>query len=124
MLTIESVFDEDGPLAACIDGYSPRVQQVAMAQAIQRAISDRDVLVCEAGTGTGKTLAYLLPVLLSRQRVIISTGTRNLQEQLFHRDLPALRRALNIPVNACACSRGVATTYAGIGSRRLGRMAG
>jgi ATP-dependent DNA helicase DinG len=68
-----------------------------MAQAVAGALEGRRVLVCEAGTGTGKTLAYLVPALLSRRRVIVSTATRTLQEQLFHRDLPLVRRALAVP---------------------------
>lgn len=70
-----------------------------MAEAVQAAINDHGVLLAEAGTGTGKTLAYLIPALLSGGKVVISTGTKALQDQLFHRDLPAARRALKSPVN-------------------------
>jgi ATP-dependent DNA helicase DinG len=69
-----------------------------MAEAVEQAIADRGVLLAEAGTGTGKTLAYLIPALLSGGKVVISTGTKALQDQLFHRDLPAARRALKSPV--------------------------
>jgi ATP-dependent DNA helicase DinG len=75
-----------------------RVQQVEMAAAIQQAIAQHQVLVAEAGTGTGKTFAYLVPALLSGGKVIVSTGTKTLQDQLFNRDLPAVRDALTVPV--------------------------
>ena len=77
-----------------VDGFKPRPQQLEMAQAIHEAIEGTSVLVAEAGTGTGKTFAYLVPALLAGGKVIISTGTKNLQDQLFDRDLPAVRRAL------------------------------
>ena len=78
----------DGPLAAGLPGYRPRPGQQHLAQTIAAAIDDRATLIAEAGTGTGKTYAYLVPALLSGERVIVSTGTRALQDQLFHRDLP------------------------------------
>ena len=93
------VFAADGPFAGLIDGYAPRPQQVEMAEAIAAALRDREVLVCEAGTGTGKTFAYLVPALQSGLKVLVSTGTRHLQDQLFHRDLPVVQRALRLPVN-------------------------
>lgn len=98
MQDIAAQFAEDGPLARLIPGFRPRVQQLEMAQAIAEAIKGNRVLVAEAGTGTGKTFAYLVPALLSRGKVIISTGTKTLQDQLFHRDLPAVRKALKVPV--------------------------
>ena len=88
----------DGPLAGAIAGFAPRAQQQAMAEAVLAAIREKDVLVAEAGTGTGKTFAYLVPAILSGRKVILSTGTRNLQDQLYHRDLPAVRDALGRPV--------------------------
>ncbi|MDP1532661.1 MAG: ATP-dependent DNA helicase, partial [Rubrivivax sp.] len=69
-----------------------------MAEAVERAVADNGVLLAEAGTGTGMTLAYLIPALLSGGKVVISTGTKALQDQLFHRDLPTARRALKSPV--------------------------
>src|SRR5690606_5899153 len=75
-----------------------RPQQQEMAQAVADAIEQGEALVCEAGTGTGKTFAYLVPALLSGRRVIISTGTKHLQDQLYQRDLPVVRRALGTPV--------------------------
>jgi ATP-dependent DNA helicase DinG len=74
--------------------YEFRRGQLQMAQAVEKAIEERRHLIVEAGTGTGKTLAYLLPVIRSGKRVIISTGTKNLQEQLFHKDIPFLEQAL------------------------------
>src|SRR5438552_378840 len=92
------VFDRHGPLAARIPEYRERSQQVEMANRVAGAIRDNAVLVCEAGTGTGKTFAYLVPALLSAGKVILSTGTKTLQDQLYHRDLPTVRTALNVPV--------------------------
>ena len=84
----------DGPLATGLEGFVPRSAQNQLAQSVADAIDDRATLVAEAGTGTGKTYAYLVPALLSGQRVILSTGTRALQDQLYHRDLPRVRQAL------------------------------
>ena len=77
-----------GPLAMQLAGYRVREAQGQLAAAVAEAIDERATLVAEAGTGTGKTYAYLVPALLSGERVIISTGTRALQDQLYHRDLP------------------------------------
>ena len=92
------VLGMSGPLAKSIDGYSLRPQQETMAAAVEEAIANYQALICEAGTGTGKTFAYLVPALLSGRKVIISTGTKNLQDQLFQRDLPMVRDALAVPV--------------------------
>ncbi|MFM1910990.1 MAG: putative ATP-dependent helicase [Pseudomonadota bacterium] len=92
------IFSEKGPLAEGIPGYRTRKQQLEMALAIETAILENKQLVAEAGTGTGKTFAYLVPALLSGGKVIVSTGTKTLQDQLFHRDLPAVRDALKVPV--------------------------
>lgn len=88
----------DGPLAEQLDGYRPRDAQQHLAEAVADAMDARATLIAEAGTGTGKTFAYLVPALLSGQRVIVSTGTRALQDQLYHRDLPRVRAALGAPV--------------------------
>ncbi|KAA2284882.1 ATP-dependent DNA helicase [Arenimonas fontis] len=85
-----------GPLAANLEGFVPREAQQRLAEAVAGAMDDRATLVAEAGTGTGKTYAYLVPALLSGQRVIVSTGTRALQDQLYHRDLPRVRQALGV----------------------------
>ena len=95
---IRQVFEKNGTLATNIDGYSERTQQLEMALAIAQAIENNTQLVAEAGTGTGKTFVYLVPALLSGGKVIISTGTKNLQDQLFSRDLPNVRDALKVPV--------------------------
>jgi ATP-dependent DNA helicase DinG len=91
---LQRAFAADGPLAARIAGFKPRAQQLEMAEAILDAIERTSVLVAEAGTGTGKTFAYLVPALLAGGKVIVSTGTKTLQDQLFDRDLPAVREAL------------------------------
>src|SRR5882672_6606305 len=80
--------------------FEPRAGQVEMAAAVARVFEHGGVLLAEAGTGTGKTLAYLVPAILRRERVLISTGTKNLQEQIFFKDIPALRAALGIPFTA------------------------
>jgi ATP-dependent DNA helicase DinG len=84
----------DGPFARELPNFAPREAQQAMARAVQQAIMARDTLIAEAGTGTGKTFAYLVPALLSGERVIISTGTKALQDQLYFRDLPRVRSVL------------------------------
>ena len=100
-----SAFAADGPLARTLEGFEPRDGQVEMAEAVGSALATRGVLLAEAGTGTGKTLAYLVPAILSRQRVLVSTGTKNLQEQIFFKDLPVLQRALGVPFTA-TCMKG------------------
>ena len=90
MHDLEDLLGRDGPLARKIEGFAPRSQQQTLAAAVAAALEGMQTLVAEAGTGTGKTFAYLLPALLSGRRVLISTGTKTLQDQLFHRDLPAV----------------------------------
>ncbi len=87
----------DGPLARKLEHFRPRAAQQAMAEAVAAAMAAGEALLVEAATGTGKTYAYLLPALVSGQRVVISTGTRALQDQLFEQDLPRLRAALGLP---------------------------
>src|SRR6202045_5269545 len=87
-------FAPGGALARAHPAYEFRRGQLQMAQAVEQALEEKRHLIVEAGTGTGKTLAYLLPVIRSGKRVIISTGTKNLQEQLFFKDVPALEQAL------------------------------
>jgi ATP-dependent DNA helicase DinG len=99
MRDLESMFAGRGPLADAVAGFKHREQQVAMARAIQEAIEACGVLVAEAGTGTGKTFAYLVPAMLSGGKVIVSTGTKTLQDQLFSRDIPTVREALGMPVS-------------------------
>ena len=88
----------DGPFAEALDGFAPREAQTRMADAVQEAFETGGSLVVEAGTGIGKTLAYLVPALLSGEKVIVSTGTKTLQDQLFFRDLPLVREALESSV--------------------------
>src|SRR6185436_7575718 len=97
---VAAVFAADGPLAQSMPGFEPRGGQQDMAAAVARVFQNGGVLLAEAGTGTGKTLAYLVPAILSGQRVLISTGTKNLQEQIFFKDIPALRQALDVPFTA------------------------
>lgn len=94
---ITQVFEKNGLLAQHVKGYHARAQQLEMALAIAEAIENNTQLVAEAGTGTGKTFAYLVPALLMGGKVIISTGTKNLQDQLYQRDLPQVRDALQVP---------------------------
>src|ERR1700735_5489221 len=91
------VFTMAGPLARWLPNYAYRPEQAVMAKAVGAALARLEPLIVEAGTGTGKTFAYLIPALLSGRSVIISTGTRTLQDQLFRRDVPLLARALGLP---------------------------
>ena len=99
-MKLSHAFSEDGPLARHLKGFKPRSQQSAMAQAISETLETRSTFIAEAGTGTGKTLAYLVPAILSGKKVLISTATKTLQDQLFRKDLPVLRGALEIPFKA------------------------
>src|SRR5580704_11943784 len=97
MLDLEDIFSPGGPLARALPDFRVRREQLHMAQRVADALAARESLVVEAGTGTGKTFAYLVPALLSGKRVLISTGTRALQDQLFAKDLPLLAAALGRP---------------------------
>ena len=96
----EAAFAPDGALARAMPDFEPRAGQVDMAAAVAGVFENGGVLLAEAGTGTGKTLAYLVPAILSGERVLVSTGTKNLQEQIYFKDIPALRKALRIPFTA------------------------
>ena len=96
---VAEIFAPGGLLERAVPGFRHRPQQVEFAQSVLDAIASNGVLIAEAGTGTGKTFAYLVPALLAGGRVIISTGTKTLQDQLFHRDLPRVRSALGLPVD-------------------------
>jgi len=98
MLDSAEQLGSHGALAQHIDNFAPRQAQQEMALAVETAINENQVLVTEAGTGTGKTFAYLVPAILSGKKIVISTGTKTLQDQLFHRDIPTVREALNISV--------------------------
>ncbi len=93
-VSLYNFFAPGGVLAKTHPAYEFRRGQLQMAQAVEEALDEKRHLIVEAGTGTGKTLAYLLPVIRSGKRVIISTGTKNLQEQLFNKDVPFLEQAL------------------------------
>ena len=100
MSGLAELLGETGPLKDCVHGFSPRAEQQQMAEATAATIAANGTLIVEAGTGTGKTFAYLMPALLSGKKVIISTGTRHLQDQLFGKDLPVVREALHAPVHS------------------------
>ena len=99
-MSIENYFTSEGELAQNIKGFKHRSQQVTMAKAVDDAINDASTLVVEAGTGVGKTFAYLIPAMLSGKKVVVSTGTRHLQDQLFYTDLPLLQQASSVSVKA------------------------
>ncbi len=100
MLSAAELLGPDGPLARSLPAYEARPAQLEMARAVENALASDRVLICEAGTGTGKSLAYLVPALLSGKKVIVSTATRALEEQIFWKDLPLIERALGVPVKA------------------------
>ena len=93
-----ALLDADGPISGFLSGFAPREAQIQMAEAVENTIACAGALVVEAGTGIGKTLAYLVPAMLSGERVIISTGTKTLQDQLFFRDLPLVKEALGLSI--------------------------
>src|SRR6185437_16856969 len=97
MLDLDDIFGTDGPLQRALPDFKVRRQQLRMAERVADALAGRGLLAVEAGTGTGKTFAYLVPALLSGARVLISTGTRTLQDQLFSKDLPLVARAIGRP---------------------------
>ncbi|MHB8764796.1 MAG: ATP-dependent DNA helicase [Deferrisomatales bacterium] len=99
-MELDEVFGEGGALARALPGYAPRPPQQQMAAAVARVLSAGGLLLAEAGTGTGKTLAYLAPAVLSRRRVVVSTATKTLQNQILEQDVPLLARALDRPVSA------------------------
>jgi ATP-dependent DNA helicase DinG len=96
---VERLFGAGGPLGPAVGEYRPRKSQTEMAKAVAAAIASQTTLIAEAGTGTGKTFAYLVPALLWGGKTIVSTGTKNLQDQLFLRDIPTVRAALQAPVS-------------------------
>src|SRR5580692_11538325 len=97
MLDLEDIFGPGGPLQSALPDFKSRWQQLRMAERVATALEHRETVVVEAGTGTGKTFAYLVPALLCGARVLISTGTRTLQDQLFSKDLPLVAAALGRP---------------------------
>jgi len=119
MQDLAEVFGPQGPLKRSLPGFSPRRSQLAMAERVARALANRSPLVVEAGTGTGKTFAYLVPALLSGKRVLISTGTRTLQDQLFNKDLPLLAGAIGVPAKV-ALLKGRSNYLCGYRLKQLG----
>ena len=99
MQAVLRALSAEGPLAREDDAYLERTGQLAMAAAVAQAIEDQSTLVVEAGTGTGKTFAYLVPLLLAGRRALVSTATKNLQDQLYWRDLPRLMASLGVPLS-------------------------
>lgn len=97
-MNVADLLGADGPFAQTLVNFAPRHQQQRMAEAVAATLDSDRVLIAEAGTGTGKTLAYLVPALRSGKKIIISTGTRNLQDQLYHKDLPLVQNTLGVSV--------------------------
>ncbi|HEX4338560.1 MAG TPA: ATP-dependent DNA helicase [Polyangiaceae bacterium] len=118
MTTAAELLGPDGPLALAMPAYESRPGQLAMAEAVERALRDDHVLLAEAGTGTGKTLAYLVPAILSGRKIVISTATRALQEQIFYKDLPLIEKTLGLRANA-ALMKGLANYLC---RRRFGEL--
>jgi len=98
-LIIEEFFKKSGPLSEIISNFHEREDQVEMAKIVNEAIEEKSSLIVEAGTGVGKTFSYLVPALINGGKVIISTATKNLQDQLFFKDIPTIRDALKIPID-------------------------
>ncbi|MFZ9994972.1 MAG: DEAD/DEAH box helicase, partial [Steroidobacteraceae bacterium] len=98
MTDIEDILGPEGPFARSLADFVPRRAQLSMASAVAEALEAREPLIAEAGTGTGKTFAYLVPALLAGLRVLVSTGTRTLQDQLFAKDVPLVTGALGAPI--------------------------
>jgi ATP-dependent DNA helicase DinG len=107
---LEAILGPGGALARALPGYEHREDQLSMARAVARALRDRSYLVVEAGTGTGKTLAYLVPAALSGRKIVVSTATKTLQEQIWTRDLPLLAEKAGLPLRA-ACLKGRANYF-------------
>src|SRR5688572_9594357 len=96
----DTLLGPGGALQAVLPAYEHRPQQLQMARAVERAFAERSYLLAEAGTGTGKTLAYLVPAVLSGRRVVVSTATKTLQDQIFFKDLPLLREQVGVRFEA------------------------
>ncbi len=99
-VSVDSLLGPGGALEVALPAYEHRPEQLQMARAVERAFSERSYLLAEAGTGTGKTLAYLVPALLSGRRVVVSTATKTLQDQIFFKDLPLLREKMGLRFEA------------------------
>lgn len=97
-LTVQDVFGQEGVISSQVEGYQARLEQIELSEQIFRAIENKESYIAEAPTGIGKTFAYLVPALLSDKKTVVSTGTKNLQDQLFNRDLPLLLKSLKKPL--------------------------
>src|SRR5215831_19595529 len=100
-MSARKFFGKKGLLSGWHQNYEYREGQLAMAEAVEGALAENKHLIVEAGTGTGKTLAYLVPAILSGRRILVSTGTKNLQEQLFFKDIPFLQQHFDRPLEVC-----------------------
>ncbi|MCD6294081.1 MAG: DEAD/DEAH box helicase, partial [Deltaproteobacteria bacterium] len=98
--TSEDILGPDGMLSRRIDGFEVRPSQLEMALLIEKAFREQSSVIVEAGTGTGKTFGYLVPVLLSGKKTVVSTGTKNLQEQIYKKDIPLLKKATGLSIDA------------------------
>ncbi len=105
MGTAADLLSEQGVFSQTLKGFTPRLGQMALADAIEKVIKDKSILIAEAGTGIGKTFAYLVPAITANRKVIISTGTRHLQDQLFHSDIPVVKKALDLEL-PCSLLKG------------------
>src|SRR5437763_12205130 len=97
---MQDFFGPGGVLEERLKDYEYRPSQVRMAEAVQRALEEQNHVIIEAGTGTGKTMAYLLPALLHDRRILVSTGTKTLQDQIFYKDIPLLESVVGRPIRA------------------------
>src|SRR5262247_202368 len=97
---MQDFFGPGGTLAQRLDDYEFRPSHIRMAHAVHRALEEQNHVIIDAGTGTGKTLAYLLPAMLHGRRILVSTGTKTLQDQIFYKDIPLLEAVLERPVRA------------------------
>src|SRR6202012_4119907 len=98
MSSAVEILGREGPLSRALSGYEERAEQLAMTELVERALEEDTVALVEAGTGPGKTLAYLVPAILSGKKVVVSTGTKTLQDQIMQKDLPLLESHLGVPV--------------------------
>src|SRR3989337_3178305 len=100
MVAMQEFFGPGGVLEQRLEDYEFRPSQVRMAEAVHRALEQQNHVIIEAGTGTGKTLAYLLPALVYGRRILVSTGTKTLQDQIFYKDVPLLESVVRRPIRA------------------------
>ena len=119
-MSSSKILEDGGSLSEAIDGFTPRISQQKMASAIEQAIEFDSQLIVEAGTGTGKTFGYLVPIFLAQKKTIISTGTKNLQDQLFFKDIPVIKKILSFPLKVVLL-KGRANYFAGTVWKEISR---